>query len=642
MDESDAFNTLSGPLLAVDSPGWVEAILTHRCQVAKLWPHQLELSVHINNKKDVFGVMATGMGKTLILQAGAITADARGEKGIMLGIVPTKVLVEQQAELATARGLRALAINEDTVREAALENIDLWAELANGDDVRIAIMTPQMVLGKRMQQLLNTPAFVVLVRWVSIDEAALIDQKEGVFAPWYLRLSTLRVKLPTSTQWTAVTASATKERALVMAKRYGMKPGAYIDGRYSINRPNLKYIPRFYEHAHTGSEHLDLAFTIPRNIHAAIDIDSTIIFGRTIERGFSIMDYLDSLISLTIPNRGSLIKLYNSLMTSSYRRKLKSDFLSGKVRIIVVTDTAAYGFDLPNVRRVITTALEDDYEEGDQKYGRAGRDGELAEVVSFAPSWVRNLSPNTVPSTKGELEDEEKRAKLKEPIRAFYNPTPHFCSRRAILHYYSESIPPVACLCCPIHDPEAHKVNLLIVQDWKDFFEQARTTTEQECISRPHSEGAFRVLDKKMRASLSNMLDRWSYQAWACVRPSRDLPCSFFFPPFLLEAILDKAHLCTDIHNLKIITQGWDYFDDCAPILLTFLTEVMASFDAIFDEIADDDSDGEEHVALTAEARMLSRLANVAVLKKLCHENGRKISGRKRELVERLMLHFAR
>jgi superfamily II DNA or RNA helicase len=50
----------------------------------------------VNEGKDVFCVVATGMGKTVILQAGALAAHARGENAIALIIVPTKVLVEQQ------------------------------------------------------------------------------------------------------------------------------------------------------------------------------------------------------------------------------------------------------------------------------------------------------------------------------------------------------------------------------------------------------------------------------------------------------------------------------------------------------------------------------------------------------------------
>ncbi|KAJ7759516.1 hypothetical protein B0H16DRAFT_1456795 [Mycena metata] len=49
----------------------------------------------INEGKQI-SVYATGGGKTVLLQAGAIVAHARGEIGICLIIVPTKVLVEQQ------------------------------------------------------------------------------------------------------------------------------------------------------------------------------------------------------------------------------------------------------------------------------------------------------------------------------------------------------------------------------------------------------------------------------------------------------------------------------------------------------------------------------------------------------------------
>ncbi|KAJ6628449.1 P-loop containing nucleoside triphosphate hydrolase protein [Mycena sp. CBHHK59/15] len=391
MAELDASHPSSHP---VNSREWLDAVLRSRCKVSKLWPYQLDLGMAINRGTDVYCTIATGMGKTVILQAGAIAADARGECGICLVIVPTKVLVEQQAEVASARGLCGLAINEDTVREAALAKRDLWLELTRGEDVRVAVMTPQMVQGRHMQQLLNSPAFVNLVRWVSIDEAGLVDQKEGVFASGYLSLPLLRVKLNDSTIWTAATATGTVARSPIIAKKLGFKTGAYVDARYSLNRPNIKYIPRFLQHASTGTEHLDLSFVVRMGIKCALDIISTIIFARTIERGFSIMEFLDKLIPPDI---------LNGLMTSDYRRNLKADFQSGKVRVLVVTDTAAYGFDVPNVRRVITTDLETYFEEFEQKWGRAGRDGQPAEAIAFALSWVQNLPAGAIPLTKTQL-----------------------------------------------------------------------------------------------------------------------------------------------------------------------------------------------------------------------------------------------
>ncbi|KAF8174654.1 hypothetical protein K438DRAFT_1609121, partial [Mycena galopus ATCC 62051] len=259
-------------------------------------PFQLDLSVHINTGKDIFCVCVTGAGKTVLLQAGTIVAAARGETGICLIIIPTKVLVEQQAEVASEWGLRALPINKDTIWEAALVKCSLWQELSSGDNVRIVIMTPQMVQGTRMQQLLSLPIFAASVRWVSIDEAHLIDQQDGVFVGPYLGLFLLQVKLPSTAMWMAVTVTAMVEHTPIIAAKLGFKADAYINARYLVNRPNIKYIPHFFEHPTTGTEHLNISFVIPRNLTSAKGIISTVIFVKTIERRFSYMDYLDILL----------------------------------------------------------------------------------------------------------------------------------------------------------------------------------------------------------------------------------------------------------------------------------------------------------------------------------------------------------
>ncbi|KAJ7069167.1 hypothetical protein C8F01DRAFT_1077795 [Mycena amicta] len=264
----------------------------------------------ILEKRDVFIVAGTGLGKTVILQAGPLAASGSGRRhlsghcshqsprrtaSLKLSLPPIEYI--WQADVATARGLHALAVNEDTIREAALEKRDLWAELLNSKGVRVAVMTPQMVLGKKMQQLPNSRAFVASIRWVSIDEAQLINQLDGVFARWYLRLSCLRVKLNPSTVWAAVTATAAEKHVASMAKKLGFKAGAFEYAPYSVDRPNIKYIPRFLSHPYTGDAHLDLSFVILKNMSAPEDIPSTVILAK-MRRGGGSSQTLCSRVSL--------------------------------------------------------------------------------------------------------------------------------------------------------------------------------------------------------------------------------------------------------------------------------------------------------------------------------------------------------
>ncbi|KAJ6575863.1 hypothetical protein B0H10DRAFT_1963718 [Mycena sp. CBHHK59/15] len=108
----DSQPTLDAMIHAINSREWMDHTLCASCSLAKLWPFQLELSMDVNGGRDIFVVIATGMGKTVVLQSGAIAAQAWGEKGVALLIVPTKALVKQQADVASHRGLCTLAINQ--------------------------------------------------------------------------------------------------------------------------------------------------------------------------------------------------------------------------------------------------------------------------------------------------------------------------------------------------------------------------------------------------------------------------------------------------------------------------------------------------------------------------------------------------
>jgi superfamily II DNA helicase RecQ len=301
-------------------------------------------------------------------------------------------------------------------------------------------MSPQMLFGPRMSKYLDQIPFKELIGWLLIDEVHLVDEEDSIFQKPYQNLSKMRARLTSKTVWAAVTGSATPEHAKMMAKALGFQPDKYVDARYSIDRPNVKYIPRFFRHPTSGYEFFDISFVIPFNIKSFMEIEPTIIFATTINTSYRLMQFLDSIIPNSIHNRLKIIKLYNSMMPSEYRTKLKADFQddSNPLRIVVATDTCTYGLDLPNVRRVVTFDMCPTPENLKQKAGRPGRDGKPAVAITFAPAWVHNVPESEIEGKQAQ-DDLKRRLKLPEVMRQWYNPTPSLCTRGADLQYNGDT-----------------------------------------------------------------------------------------------------------------------------------------------------------------------------------------------------------
>ncbi|KAJ6481318.1 P-loop containing nucleoside triphosphate hydrolase protein [Mycena vitilis] len=623
----------------VNSREWMDELLRTRCKVATLHPHQLELAMHINRGKEVFCVSGTGTGKTVIFQAGPIAAQARGEKGIALMIVPTKVLVEQQADVASSRGLRGLAINQDTVRDARLAGRDLFKELAEGDDVRMGVMTPHMLMEADMRALLRKPEFTNLVRWFPIDEVHLVEQ-DGVFKAGYSSLVNMRVRLPSSTIWIAGTATAPPKHAISIAKALGFRDGDYINARYSVDRPNLKYIPRTYQHPTSNGEFMDLSFVVPFGLRAAVEIIPSILFADFIKRGNEIMKYLDPLIPPHIPDRERLIQTYNSLMPFDQRKQLIEDFKSGIVRVLIVTDTASYGFDVPNIRRAILTDVAGSFSDHHQKLGRAGRDGLPAVVIAFAPPWVLEPPSGASTASAAQIAEAERRSKLPKPLVRWFNPTAGMCPRGISMEHDGEAFVCRPGCCSPICDPNGSDADLAEVARWERFFIAKQASTG---AARLRSDGTFRALEKPMKESLEQMLDRWRHRKWAEIRVCLEEPCEYFLPRQVMNAIVNKAHVCTSLDKLKTIATNWDYADSHGEQLFEYLTAALTGFNQIFkdrvvDEAPSSDSEGDETSAAAGIEMLEKTTANV--LRSFCRELDLPSTGAKAFLVDRLAENY--
>src|SRR5205823_4259811 len=77
---------------------------------------------------------------------------------------------------------------------------------------------------------------------------------------------------------------------------------------------------------------------------------------------------------------GNEVMFYHAGMPSAERAEVEGFFRSGRLRIVVATSAFGEGIDLPDVRHVVLYHLNFSFTEFNQQAGRAGRDGEAAQI----------------------------------------------------------------------------------------------------------------------------------------------------------------------------------------------------------------------------------------------------------------------
>jgi single-stranded-DNA-specific exonuclease len=74
------------------------------------------------------------------------------------------------------------------------------------------------------------------------------------------------------------------------------------------------------------------------------------------------------------------VMFYHAGMPSAERAQVENHFRAGELRIIVATSAFGEGIDLPDIRNVVLYHLNFDFTEFNQQAGRAGRDGNAAQI----------------------------------------------------------------------------------------------------------------------------------------------------------------------------------------------------------------------------------------------------------------------
>ncbi len=356
--------------------------------------------------KNVFCVMPTGAGKSLIFQVPALMGQ-----GLTIVVSPLIALMQDQVNALKLLGVEAEVLNSTLTPE---QNTQVWSNIRNSK-TRLLYLAPERLMnGGTLQALQN-----IDVKLVAIDEAHCISQWGPSFRPEYEMLTDLKSHFP-STPIIALTASADKAtRNDIAEKLFNGDVTTFVSG---FDRPNitLSVEPKAgwkrqllsFAKQHKGQSGIVYCLSRKKTQEAAELL---------VDEGFTALPY-------------------HAGMSKEAREENQSRFV--KEQNIIMTATVAFGMgiDKPDVRFVFHTDLPSSMEAYYQEFGRAGRDGEPAVAhMLFGLDDLRTRRQFIEQDARDDASKRREHKRLDALVAYCEAPT---CRRQFLLTYFSDDSEP--------------------------------------------------------------------------------------------------------------------------------------------------------------------------------------------------------
>ncbi|KAJ7067778.1 P-loop containing nucleoside triphosphate hydrolase protein, partial [Mycena amicta] len=329
--------------------------------------------------RDVLVHAATGYGKTCIAAGPHAHPKAAGLVTIMVS-----PLIALQNEMVDAfrdeYKLTAIAVNSShggcTPGVLDVRNTrQLFAHgLTSLGSYQIVLISPELLLTKQfIDRILRDASFTLRILAVVVDEAHVISHWGADFRKMYGLLGMIRAFLPRYASVVAMSATLSgRVRNDVLSKlQFGRD---FLDVDVGNDRPNVSLVVRAIEHP--LNSYRDLDFIIPTSTKKPEDIPLTWIYADNITIGIEIENHLSTLLPENLRHVG-LIRPYNAAQSKEYRDEAMRLFKEGKIRILICTDAAGMGCNIPNIARVVQWKLPPSLSSLLQRAGRAVRKAEL-------------------------------------------------------------------------------------------------------------------------------------------------------------------------------------------------------------------------------------------------------------------------
>ena len=320
---------------------------------------QEEIIPLLRNGDDVIGQAQTGTGKTAafgIFLVENLTTSRRYCEGLVL--VPTRELaIQVNSEihrLAKYSKIQSLAIYGGQPILRQIQSLERGAH--------IIVATPGRLMDHLERKTLNLGS----TRFVILDEA---DQMLDIgFAD---AIETILRKTP-STRQTALFSATMPLPIRNLSRRYMRDPKWLRIGGDASPVESVEQI--YYE-----IEENERPFALESLLNQPELIQQALVFRRT-KLG------VDRLVNF-LKDKGFNTQAIHGDMTQIQRDQVMNRFRKGSLRIMVATNIAARGLDIPAVSHVINYDIPSNVEEYVHRIGRTARAGRRGTAITFVSEW---------------------------------------------------------------------------------------------------------------------------------------------------------------------------------------------------------------------------------------------------------------